>query len=717
MNKIYGWVPWFQELVTKISQEENSYLIANAKKVNWLNEYPALLRFGDANIDPFSFIYTLASQNKHPNRRRSIYSSVAEIFELEQFLNFDDEECFYFPTPPGVNTLFHHDGVGNSDLLWSLFRSSVNGIDTIEPELFENSLKIGRVGIKKLTQALFLANPTDFLPIDDQTKVLDQFPSNQSELSWKDYEDNIQRARNALPGCELFEVNLLCYLISTGKLKIKDHYFQVSTNVYKGQAELWDEFKSTSSVFTAKDYPSLKEPSRGDIILVRYSNLGKGIGIVYRNEYSDSGGYAENRRIQVLWLNKSSSSALSDTNFPGTHGFTVAKSIKGYFQETKEYKATFELLSKLGSHVATKNEEFPNSRIKQKHRNRPINSQSLHRLNLIFYGPPGTGKTYSTRKQCIEFCDGVAEDMNDGELRERFRELCDVEERVEFITFHQSYGYEEFIEGLRPVAGKSSSETSPCHSESSESAPLGTTSGGFSLKVVDGVLKRIAKRARNDEYGKPHVLVIDEINRANISKVFGELVTLLEEDKREGGENEVEVTLPYSGEPFTLPPNLFILGTMNTADRSIALLDTALRRRFEFKEMPPDLSTLVTVEGIDLKAVLGAINNRLEYLSDRDHLIGHAWLMKCRSKEEIDGVMRSKIIPLLAEYFYDDWNKVRSVLGGGNHFIVREPLTPPPGMEDYSGEDRYRWFVREDEFDVKAYENLVKPTLAKEADE
>ncbi len=182
------------------------------------------------------------------------------------------------------------------------------------------------------------------------------------------------------------------------------------------------------------------------------------------------------------------------------------------------------------------------------------------------------------------------------------------------------------------------------------------------------------------------VFIIDEINRGNISKIFGELITLIEPEKRIGAKEQLRATLPYSGQNFGVPDNVYIIGTMNTADRSIALLDTALRRRFSFVEMQPDVTVLndILVDGIDIAAMLDTLNKRITVLLDREHTIGHSYLLPLKANptlEMLADIFKSKIIPLLQEYFYDDYEKIQLVLGDNQkpddstRFIVKKANT------------------------------------------
>lgn len=432
--------------------------------------------------------------------------------------------------------------------------------------------------------------------------------------------------------------------------------------------------------------------------------------------------------------------------------------------------------------------------------------KSTEPLNQILYGPPGTGKTYHTIEAAVKAAEpefylelnieqkvGATTEQR-AALQKKYQELCDAK-RIRFVTFHQSYGYEEFVEGLSATTtdndqvcyaikdgvfkiiaedARKNLEDSEKDQESldqeqrfelaletfklnifedNDSFPLtesasiiniedkgfrygGNWKASHIMKFADlktlylsGANSRQAVKHANGVSGlvKQHatyffkalehiktfvprqldwstqrkkqnfVLVIDEINRGNISKVFGELITLIEPSKRLGAEESLELTLSQSQSQFAVPSNLYLIGTMNTADRSLAMMDTALRRRFEFVEMMPKPCLLadVVVRGIDLEKLLDTLNQRIEVLYDREHTLGHAFFMSVKECVEqgdetqaftvLKSFFQNKIIPLLEEYFFEDWNKIRLVLADnqkaensqaeGLQFISEQKLT------------------------------------------
>ncbi len=303
----------------------------------------------------------------------------------------------------------------------------------------------------------------------------------------------------------------------------------------------------------------------------------------------------------------------------------------------------------------------------------PAPMPSIHPLNTVLYGPPGTGKTWHTVTRAVAIVENRKESEVAGEdradVKDRFDEYRNARQ-VEMVTFHQNTTYEDFVEGIRPVLTESGDRSAAASSEHG-----GARDVQYEMSL--GVFRRIAKRAEADP-DERYVLIIDEINRGNIARIFGELITLVEDSKRIGQPDGARVTLPGSKTDFGVPANLHVLGTMNTADRSIALLDTALRRRFVFEEMMPDPShsgIATDVDGVNCGTLLSVMNHRIAVLLDREHQIGHTYFLGVDSLEALASTFRHRIMPLLQEYFYDDWEKIQAVLND-NGFVR---TSKPPG--------------------------------------
>lgn len=439
--------------------------------------------------------------------------------------------------------------------------------------------------------------------------------------------------------------------------------------------------------------------------------------------------------------------------------------------------------------------------------------------NQILYGPPGTGKTYNTVVEAIKilnkslYDEYISEQQTKtyNDLKTEFNKLKE-EGRIEFITFHQSYSYEEFVEGIKPDLKRKNTKNvnyvlkngvfkNICehaikmpyseipfdylYDKFKEKYPVGSSfktthpersDGPFSImeylddgfkinknsdnnpkltknnlekcfnencssleetKNITGdknsyyypillILKDLENELKESKQAKelkkePCVLIIDEINRGNISKIFGELITLIEEDKRLGEKHALTITLPYSQDTFGVPSNLYIIGTMNTSDRSIASVDIALRRRFKFKEIMPDLTLIKDFEdkgnSIALNKIIETLNKRISALLDRDHQIGHSYFIEVKdiTITTLKQVWFDSVMPLLNEYFYGDWEKLQLILGeaqGENEcsFIEKfktDNIFAKCGSDISYDDDKYFDFRKKSVFDNKKFLNAL----------
>jgi 5-methylcytosine-specific restriction enzyme B len=478
----------------------------------------------------------------------------------------------------------------------------------------------------------------------------------------------------------------------------------------------------------------------------------------------------------------------------------VWKPVKAVFRKMKGVPPDFDfntvaarnIFRKLGFHVIEAADQRPDRLAEQE-----LASYSGVPLNLIMYGPPGTGKTFRTIDKALEILDPAylrQKASNRQALKERFDYFAEAG-HVRFVTFHQSFSYEDFVEGIRADSDggilryrvadgifkslcaaargqhhKSNQAVRPFNvgqkfgrdyevlRVTPELLWLRKPNGNelpFPWEILDELAGHVGSgnvtiddirerrlfekvqsrmepylvhgyvnilpslveqmiggstiqraRANVDKW----VLIIDEINRGNISRIFGELITLIEPSKRAGAPEALEVILPYSKTAFSVPKNIYIIGTMNTADRSLISLDIALRRRFVFEEMPPSSRPLadVIVDGIDVRRLFDAINDRIEILLDRDHRIGHTYFLPLQeqaTREALADIFRRQVLPLLQEYFFEDWERIRWVLNDQrkdvrHQFIIRPASTAIElfGQEVSNQAQDRRWAINDAAF-------------------
>ena len=679
MKETYYWVPWFRELSKKIAEFPDSNrreFLETIRKIKWGDDGKVVgqLQEHNENFDPFSFLYTVASKNGM-NSREEVYDSISEVFNLRQSLENSKVDHFIrnpsiFPTPTPRNLLFwsgNNPDSSNTNVLWSLFKSTVKGLSAIDPENFSDALKIPGVGVQKLTQSFCLINAAEFLPADSslESLKLDAFgkvpgTSQKHNFSLDKYKEILNSVRNIFLSCELFEIGLFAYVLSTQADSFRNNlsnFFQIGTDVLNNGNDRWQTFSDDNCVFTGGSFTQLLEAVEGSIVFARIGETQiYGIGVVSDNEYRRFGGWAEDRNIHVIWINKHQTELLYRSGL--RRGFSRLDNLDN-IRTVEPYRLTLEQLTRINPPPASSS------------------TSKLHPLNRILYGPPGTGKTWHTVNLSLSIVlEKEVEDVNDEDREEFNRNQFNIRDgsgQIAFTTFHQNYAYEDFVEGIRP-----------------------TVEGGeVGYEIRDGIFKNLANAAKNNP-NQPYVLIIDEINRGNVAKIFGELITLIEDTKRLGEPDEKEVILPYSQASFGVPPNLYIIGTMNTADRSIQILDTALRRRFTFLEMMPETSherIPTDINGINCQKILESMNRRIFSLLDRERQIGHTYFFGIPTIEKLADAFQIRIIPLLQEYFFDDWSKIRVVLGG-NKFVQERSI-------DDRSIDEYR------DSENKVYERLA----------
>lgn len=860
-NANFDWAPFYEEFAEKLLEyKDNRESLVSKIKAAFDNveklDLPKLDDEGEFDdIDPFT-VFSLFNRGLTDDNRKDIISQFKTLFDVKAKVpsSFDG-----IPIANAINAAFYDFKSSNRktdaiDNIWKLFEATLNLAKDDNAETrntfakyFDIVINQPRIARAKLTIALYWIAPRIMLNLDNlnvryiysagilPNALIAKLPEINKQFSSAEYlgiRDEILAYINS-EECEyadLMEFSNAAFIYSKEKPQENDNKNHAAWLLNWNPSKWsWEEFD--------EDWEKTR---RGNLVKFdwRCSSSHPAIGddaFIMKLGEQPRGIVAHAKVVSAQYEDVHSDPKLAEQGRTAKYIGIEIDRIQNY--KTEEYIPQ-EKLNKLipnqkwspqGSGIEIKEpgasqlkemwNEITNKNVHESMGKTKMSNKEFDK-NIILYGPPGTGKTYSSAIYAVAICDGKSmNELGDYDyVMKRYRELK-AEGRIAFTTFHQSYGYEEFIEGIKPVIDDKSSDEVKyeiesgvfkrfCERAKTKDIKVSLSSEGIegefnskvwhvlldgtgrsalkekcfsegtirigwnwvpetvgneyedlsqdaidmlhffqddmqvgdfvftcrNLKTIDAIgiitgdyeyddsepefpRKRTVKWLATDldvdipeiNSGKQlnrdtvfpakritgemlldilqpedisvnteeenYVFVIDEINRGNISKIFGELITLIETTKRAGKAEAMEAILPYSREPFSVPSNVYILGTMNTADRSIALMDTALRRRFQFDEMMPEPEILENIGAnivkdngttLDVAKMLKVMNERIEYLFDREHTIGHAFFTGLKEEptiEKLADIFQKSIIPLLQEYFYEDYSKIQLVLG------------------------------------------------------
>jgi len=773
MVYIYSWIPAYKEIIKKIPdyKDRQPELIQILRdigvNVNEDEDRPGN-RVPLTEVDPFTFLFFLGKHRNDLNKV-NVLRKLCEKWNIDLLVN---DVCGI----PSANAQklwmfsWQYARTNEIALLWDFFEKAIIG--SIADSDFQNIIAISNVGKQKVTEGLFLVDNERYLCLNGKVKPFVQSFGVDTEFeNFTQLQAVYAAVKKAIP-LAFHEISFEGY-INTSYANRTPNFFRVGTTAGEGgESELQNMLANNIATIgwpELGDLNSMDPLNKGNLIRKfqeqgYYVNDNKtasrkaGEIMVFFNEIAP-GDYviaADGASIHAI------GKVISDhyifnpgARFPHCRCVKWIKSAIDNFSIDEGLRTTIWKYYAEGNITAIKNylnlEASPiiNS-------DKLPNSKSMS-LNQILYGPPGTGKTFHSISYAVaiiedESPDKIIEEANIDRVsvKKRYDDYVD-QGLIVFTTFHQNMSYEDFIEGIKPLAPEKDQDIKYdiedgifkglCsraesnwfssnqkdisgitfedvfdefkeHWESNRALKIAMKTIGKEFTITGFTNKSIYFKKANGGEGHTlsintlkdiyyekrkawengvgiyypgiieklkgitigsaspktkannYVIIIDEINRGNVSQIFGELITLIEDDKRIFRPESIKITLPYSKDQFGVPPNLYIIGTMNTADRSVEALDTALRRRFSFVPKMPEESRLEkTTDGLDLPKILQTINTRLRVLKDNDHTIGHAWLWSVTDTEQLRVVFENKILPLLQEYFYNDYEKLGLVLG------------------------------------------------------